>query len=91
MMPQITIQLLIADLNTVSSSKFTNSKELGKHVINHIEADYKAGILSCRQSDAERLRRALEGLGTISLFSRGVYILISCRQCEPQPRQPISV
>ncbi|VDC05077.1 unnamed protein product [Peniophora sp. CBMAI 1063] len=47
--------------------KFTDPNELGKHVMEHIDDDYTAGLLACRKSDADRLRRTLEGLDSVSL------------------------
>ena len=44
----------------------------------HMEEDYKAGTLSCRKSDAERLRRALEGLGEIP---QTYFAIVSLYQC----------
>ena len=44
-------------------SKFTDSKQLGKHVMQHIDEDFSSGSISCRQSEAEPLRRAQAGLG----------------------------
>ncbi|KZV70011.1 hypothetical protein PENSPDRAFT_752930 [Peniophora sp. CONT] len=46
--------------------KFTNSKELGKHVMEHIDEDHATGLISCRLSEAKRLRRVEEGLDSVS-------------------------